>query len=391
MNTVKKILIVAYSMEIGGVEKALSSLLNRFDQDHFDITLRLIRKKGPLLKHIPKNVKVDIIEGYNKHWRELNDPPKKILKGIIKRNDLFEAIEFAYCWFSCKLKGNRHGFFKKYLKKEIESPHYDVAISYAGPSEMLDYYVGKKINATKKIAWIHFDVDKIGVNWKSHKEIYKNFDKIFIVSEEGKAKFIQHMPDLDYKVDVFHNLIDTQHIQSISTDYEPELKDGVNIVTVGRLSFEKGQDIALQALKILRETYKIPCNWIFIGDGRTLGSLEVLANKLGINEYVDFVGATLNPYPYMRASDVYVQTSRHEGYCITLAEAIALNCNIVSTNFTGAKEQLDLYASGIVCDPSPEALAKAISEAINIHNSGSIPKAVTALDDFRLLEDFIQK
>jgi len=68
------------------------------------------------------------------------------------------------------------------------------------------------------------------------------------------------------------------------------------------------------------------------------------------------LGSTQNPYPYVYKSDIYVQTSRHEGYCLTLAEAKCLKKPIITTNFTGAYEQIKDGYNGFVVEWNEEDL-----------------------------------
>ena len=76
--------------------------------------------------------------------------------------------------------------------------------------------------------------------------------------------------------------------------------------------------------------------------------------------------------------DIYVQPSRHEGYCITLAEAKCFGKPIVTTNFTGAKEQIVKRDTGIIVECNSEDLYKALKEVIdNVELRNRISKNVT--------------
>ena len=72
------------------------------------------------------------------------------------------------------------------------------------------------------------------------------------------------------------------------------------------------------------------------------------------------MGAKSNPYPYIAKADIYVQPSRHEGYCLTLAEAKCLAKPIVTTNFIGAYEQIEDGYTGFIVGCDEEELYRKI-------------------------------
>ena len=73
----------------------------------------------------------------------------------------------------------------------------------------------------------------------------------------------------------------------------------------------------------------------------------------------------MNPYPFMKECDIYVQPSRHEGYCITLGEARCFNNPIVTTNFTGANEQIKNEETGLVCEISENGIYKSLKRLLD--------------------------
>ncbi len=105
--------------------------------------------------------------------------------------------------------------------------------------------------------------------------------------------------------------------------------------------------------------------WYLVGDGLSRNMYEEMIDKYGLGKECVLVGATPNPYPYIYKSDIYVQTSRHEGYCLTLAEARCLNKPIVSTSFIGAYEQITNDRDGYITDCNIEDLYKKIKHLID--------------------------
>lgn len=348
----KKVLFMLSSMNIGGVEKSLLSLLSVIPKDKYEITVLLLKKNGGFINLVPEWIKVIEVNWFKEIEPIILKPPQETIKEFIKKKPIKETLWFLFSYLLSKNRNDRHIFYK-YIFKDIPTSRevYDVAISYQGPTEIIDYYIANKIIAKKKISWIHFDVSKHTINLKLYKKLYENFDKVFVVSKEAKEKFIEKdlLKDKE-KVSVFKNIISPELIRKMSIDNKFSLdKDyiGTKIVTVGRLSKEKGQDIAIKVLaKLIEKGYKV--RWYCVGEGKDKLEYERLISTLGLESSFIFIGQVLNPYPYIAESDIYVQTSRHEGYCLTLAEARCLRKPIITTNFTGANEQINDQFDGFI-------------------------------------------
>lgn len=363
----REVFFLVHSMNVGGVEKALLGLLSILPLKEWEVHVGLIHKKGGFMDFLPKEVKVHEVDCYAQHWRLINNPPLQNIKQLIKSGKLLDAFVHTLLYIHFKLTHNRFWFYKYILRKEPMFPiEFDLAVSFAGPSQMMDYYVCEKVKAKKKCGWIHFDVSKFGIDKGMTAQLYKKYDKVFIVSETGKEIFDQMFPQFANKTEVFHNVVSPEQVVSMA-ETGPTFNDqfeGKRILTVGRISEEKGQRVAIEALNHLLGR-GIDVKWYFVGDGKDKEYCEKLAEDLCISDRVVFLGTQTNPYGFMRDCDIYMQPSRHEGFCITLAEALCFNNPIVATNFTGAKEQLEHRANGIVTGMSPEEIAKELMEAIN--------------------------
>lgn len=377
----KKILFVAYRMNVGGVEKALLSMLDAISFEEYDVHLALAKNDGGFLELIPSNVTVHTIESYTRLWRVMNQSPIENIKEFLRAKDYKSSMIHLWFYLCYKVSGSQLSFYRYILKDEKKiNEKFDIAVSYAGPSEALDYYVLNKVDALKKCVWIHYDVSQFYVNKTSVNKLYSNFHKIFIVSQTAKKYFDEMFPSFAGKTEVFHNIIFSQNVISLSEKENVlmEDKDRVKIVTVGRLSKEKGQDVALQALSILRKR-QLNIHWHFVGDGGFKKECEQLVQELELEDCVIFEGSKFNPYPYMRNCDVYVQPSRHEGYCITLAEARVFSMPIVATDFTGAKEQLCNRKNGFVVGMTAEDMVEGIIAAIEVGKLN--PSEITSGDN----------
>lgn len=363
----KKILFMLINMNVGGTEKALLNMLREIPKHKYDITILMLEKRGGFLDCIPGNVHVEYLQGYNNIKDLLNNPPQFIALRYFREGKIVKAFNMILLHLISKVMHDRSIIYK-YLSKDLSliDKKYDVAVAYAGPMEFITYFVLDKIIAKTKIQWVHFDVTKIGFSKGFARKKFKKFDKIFVVSNEGKNKLINQLPDLYDKTDAFSNVISQELVVKMAdegTGFTDNF-NGTRILTVGRLSKEKGQDLTIPVLAKLR-AHGYNVRWYCIGDGVAMGQYEQLIKKYGVeNDYL-LLGADPNPYPFMKQCDIYVQPSRHEGYCITLSEAKCFENPIITTNFTGAGEQIVNNQTGIVIDFGEQQLYTAIKRLLD--------------------------
>lgn len=363
----KKILFMVSSMNIGGVEKSLLSLLSEIPRNKYEITLLLLEKKGGFLDQIPSWVKVKEANWFNDIKPIIMQPPKQTIKGYIEKGNYLKLVSFFMCYMIDKYFDNRYLYYKNVFKDvPFNEEEYDVAIAYQGPTDAIDYYITHKVKADKKISWVHFDISRHYINNKLYKKLYTKFNKIYVVSKEANKKLNDIIPGSRYKSEVFFNIVSKDLINKMKNE-DVNFDDnfsGINIVTVGRLSSEKGQDLAIEVMYRLKQDGYI-AKWYFVGDGSSKQEYKSLINKYELENECALVGAISNPYPYIHKSDIYVQTSRHEGYCLTLAEARCLNKPIVTTDFIGAYEQIRDNENGYIVECSVDELYKKIKYLID--------------------------
>ena len=366
MEVKKKIFFLLYSMNVGGVEKSLVNLLSALPREKYDIHVGLVRQEGSLLSYLPSDVTIHHISDIQEHWDELKNPPLQSIKSYIQTGRLIKAISALIVYLICKIQGSFGGWTQYVFKdtKGLEET-FDLAVAYAGPTSDIDYYICKKVQAKKKIGWIHFDIDKVGRDSKLINKLYCNYEQIVAVSDSCRMKFINTFPQLEEKTIVYNNVVSPNLIlsQAEGADTFEINTYSKKILTVGRISREKGQIVAIDALRILVDKgYDVV--WYFIGDGNDRKACEHKALNLGVKERAVFLGTQTNPYGYMRDCDVYVQPSRYEGYCVTILEALCFNSPIVATNFTSIHEQLKERQNGFVVGMSAEEIADGIEKAL---------------------------
>ena len=241
------------------------------------------------------------------------------------------------------------------------SKEYDVAISYLWPH----YYVAEKVKAKIKIAWIHTDYSNIHTNIELDLDMWNKFDYIISISEKVTEAFISKYHSLKDKIIEIENITSPEFIKEMSNKEQTEIissNEFFNIVSVGRLSYAKGFDNAIKALKILNEKGFKNIKWYLIGYGGDESMLKNLIKENNLEENFILLGKKMNPYPYIKACDLYVQPSRYEGKAVTVGEAQILGKPVMITNYTTAKSQLTEWFDGVICDLSIEGIANGIEK-----------------------------
>jgi len=329
----KKILFMIDSLNGGGAEKVLINILNRLDYNKFDITLFFIYGEGIYLKYVPENVKIKYLTLGNNTINNWNFGKKYIYK-------LYRKILFT---FVNLLKG-----FPVY--KFILKDKYDIEISFI--EGLTCFYVANSTNKiSRKISWIHTDLEKRRpLKSKQEIESLSTMDKIICVSHGSKDSVLNLYPHLEKKVQVIYNPIDKEEIIRKSNEIIEYKKKKITVITVGRLEYIKGHNILIQAHKELIDE-GIDHDLIIIGEGSLHKEIEQRIEKDNLEGSVKLLGYIENPYPYIKASDIFVLPSRYEGFSLVIAEALILGKPVIATKCVGPTELLD-NKYGILIEPN---------------------------------------
>ncbi len=363
----KKILFAVKNMNVGGVEKSLLSLLNTIDQEQYEVDLLLLENYGGFVSQIPEWVNIIICEEYEKISSDVNLPPVVAIKQHIQRRNWIRAIELFAGYTLAKSSGHYRYYYKMAFRDVPKyGAHYDVAVAYTSLIGYLTWLVNFHVTAEKRIGWIHFDISKLSVNHELMSFLHRGMQKIYVVSKEALDAFTKEFPELRDQCELRYNVIDQESILKQAEEPVEDIREpGVKtIVTLGRLSTEKGQEIIPEVACQL-EASGLRFKWYLIGAGGLQKVIEERILQYGVNDNVILLGTKTNPYPYLKQADLYVQTSIHEGYCITLAEAKVFGMPIVSTDFAGAHEQLDGRENCIVTERRVESICESIKRIIH--------------------------
>lgn len=362
----KKILFVIDSLEIGGAEKSLVSLLSTIDSSKYDIDLQLFKYGGEFEALLPPYITILPPLPFQKFCG-------MPLYGAIKK--VKHSFLISRLLFSIKIRVINSNSTVSYAVMnwkttrkcfDIAPQKYDVAVAYA--QNVPTFYVSECVNAKKKIAWVNemYHPEKEHVPFLE--SVYESFTYVCCVSDPCLNQFNALFPTISSRVVRMMDINNVSTILQLSnmdnTAKKEMLFDGIKILTVGRLVIEKGFDIAVEACKELKNR-KLNFKWFIIGDGSYKSTLENLIQENNISDSLILLGRRSNPYPYFRETDIYVQTSKLEGFGLTVAEAKTFNLPIVSTNFSAIFSQLSHRENGIIAEMSGESVAEGIIELIN--------------------------
>lgn len=365
----KKIIFFLPQMLGRGVEKSFLTLIKKLPKEEYDISVYFVEKRGEFLPLIPKWVHVgEIPMDDTVRFDASHDvsTKNKIIRSL-KKGRFAEAYGIFY---RKAIKKDPLGgftcFFEKLPKLEGE---YDLAVCYHLHNPFLLRYVVKAVNAKRRIAWIHNDFETTGFPIARYENDLLLYDRIFGASKKIVEEFKQRVPRLADKIYCFTNYVDTDELFTKAGNSAPEeYKKMIGkkiICTVGALTDQKGIDIAIDATKKIKEHGIENFKWFVIGEGNLHEELQKHIEEQGVFEQFFLCGHKDNPYPYFKFCDIYVQPSRHEGYGIALAEAIIFNKPCISTDFAGAREQIEPDVTGeiVVCDS--EKIAEALMTFLN--------------------------
>lgn len=342
----KNILFFIESLSGGGAEKVLVTLLKHIDYTKYRITLLTLVDTGILKNSI-------VFSKINYHT-------------VIKESDN-PILKF---WYKVKYKLIYHYLSTSLVNKWIiPQKGIDTYIAFT------EGYCTKILAHTKrnKIAWVHIDLkalpwtinERIYKNKQEEKNAYSNYDKIICVSNSVK-KIMQEDYCLEH-VETIYNPIDTKTIITKSIEInDTNISDGFNLISIGRLVPQKGYDLLIPITsKLVKEGINV--HLYILGTGTEKEKLESIIAAEGMNNNIHLLGFQENPYSIMKNMDLFVCSSRSEGYSLVIAEALTLGLPVVSMNCSGPNELLDNNKYGTLCD-NYEELYQAISTAITNKN-----------------------
>ena len=367
----KKILFVTNTMGRAGAEKCLQALLELLDPEKYDMSVYSIINRGELYSDMPEYVH---ILNKNPCTKSVLDNAglaaigRQILWSLLKKFSFITYIPYFFRVLFHQIKSKHLDFSKLFwmlLARNAKrfNEEYDLAVAFIEGAAT--YYVADHVKAKKKATYVHIDYLAAGYSPKLDRKYYDKFDRVFCVSDTVRKVFLKAYPDYSQKTFFFHNMVPRERIIRLSKEGQgfTDGFDGLRILTVGRLHYQKAYDLAIPALAELRRRGH-NVRWYVIGEGAEEDNLRALIRQNGVEDSFILLGTTPNPYPYIANCDIYSQASRFEGWCIALAESLVLARPVLASRCAGNEEQVTDGETGVLIDLSTENIVEGMEKLI---------------------------
>ena len=201
----------------------------------------------------------------------------------------------------------------------------------------------------------------------SEKKMWDQYDKIVAISVAVKESFLKKFPMLEDKIIMVENTVSRKFIerQANEIDVLNQLdQQSVRLLSIGRFCHQKNFDNIPEICSLLiKQGHNV--KWYIIGFGEDENLIKSRIKEYGMEKSVIILGKKINPYPYIKACDIYVQPSRYEGKAITVLEAQALNKSVIITNYGTASGQLKNGNNGIIVSLNNKECAEDIGKIID--------------------------
>lgn len=344
------ILIFSQAMELGGVERSLLGLLDAMDYDRYDVDLFLMRHSGELMPYL--NPKANLLPEIPQ-YASLAVPMASLVKsgqlGVLRGR---LGGKLAAGRFDREHPGDKPSvtaltYSHKYtlpVMPQISGKTYDLAISFLTPH----YFARQRVSAKKYAAWIHTDYTALTFDRAAELAMWEGYDAICGVSEQVTRGFQTVFPELADKVQTVENILPQALIRAQAALPQTDMPaGGAALLSVGRFCEAKNFDNVPDICRRLVAD-GLDVKWYLIGYGGSETLIRQKIHDAGMQDRVIILGKKDNPYPYMRACDLYVQPSRYEGKAVTVREAQLLGKPVVITDYATSASQLADGVDGVI-------------------------------------------
>lgn len=359
----KKVLFINYSLHSGGIEKSLVTILSLFDYEKYDVDLQLFANEGLFLERVPEQV--HLLEPLFPAEYRLNI--RKAFFALLRKG----CPGLAFCRLLVTFAGLRGTMGERLGKMwkverhfaRPEQGEYDAAVAFMEGQPI--YYCVTKVKSRVKIGFIHGDYKAMGLSAKFDRSYVGRLDALCTVSESCLTSLKQVFPEDDEKCHVIYNIISERFMRNLAEQGEgfSDGYTGPRVLSIARLSHQKGLDIALPAAANLKKK-GLKFRWYIIGVGPEEEKLKEISNELGLKDCVFFLGERPNPYPFLRQCDVYLQPSRFEGKSIAVDEAMVMCRPILLTDFSTAADQINSGVNGLIVPMTPEGVEDGLEKLL---------------------------
>lgn len=384
----KKIIFVAQALWLGGIETALINLLNHLDYDRFEVTCLITEDYQAMAGQITEKCRLLVAD--RRHTVSFPKPYRHArLAGFLEEPQNASSLR-KLAWRGIRLtcRGPEMRLYAAYIRKQLSGEHFDTCVIY---SDRMAEIAVRAVSADRFLMFYHnADIGKAYHDTYG----YRRSEKIIAVSQSQCEKLKQLRPAFANKMIAIPNYVDVDSVlrraqQPVEQPLFPH--DGIHLVSCGRLAYQKGFDIAIEACATIVDSGFENLHWYILGVGPLKTELERLAKEYGVQEHFHLIGSRNNPFPYMTEADLYVQPSRSEGYSLSILEARVLACPTVAT-YGAAGEQLEDGINGTLCELTADAISEAIMDHLrHPEKSESYRMALSAFSFERVNLDILSK
>ena len=376
------------TLQSGGVSKSIVNLLNVMDRTTYDVHLLLLDRAGDILSpYLPSDITVHVNREIENLHRGLRG-----VRALLFTGYLLLAFGSLLRMLMSKISRAWAGRWLAYLMPRFTDLTFDLIIDYGGQQQL--YYMVDKLDGKKKITFFHNDYSKWPYYYAADRLYYPKVDQILSISQTCVDVLKAYFPDCKDKISVMQNisspvLITKQANETVDLPIAPLL-----LVSLGHIMRRKGTDFSIDAAKILQKK-GVEFKWMLVGKVVEKDLIRRIEQE-GLADRFVVLGIRSNPYPYIKAADIYVHPARFEGKSIALDEAKILCKPIIVTNFSTVNDQFEDRVNASICEMNGDALADAIIELaankelrqsyvayLNAHivdNSSEVEKLYTFID-----------
>lgn len=338
-----KILFRHRSMEMGGVEKVMLSILKNLDPEKFEMTVCLSLNQGELRNEFPSHIrKVFLTKG----------------KEDFSKNKFIQKFQL----FKRKLQLEKFRKNPEIVDRDYLKENYDIEIGMTYND--FELILNSSNKNSKKIGWFHSEINlpKLQPLVPKILEHFPQMDHIIYCSDKIQKIMHEVYPDLQYPAEsVIINAIPIEEIKKKAEEKISDLPKNPVFVSIGRLHTRKGYHKLMDAhFQLLKDGF--PHSVLIIGDGEELPNLLVQQNKLGVAETFIFAGNKMNPYPYLKNADFFIMPSESEAWPLVIAEALILQKPIIATKVGDVETMIKDRKTGFLIDYKTDEIYDAMKE-----------------------------
>ncbi|MDF0175101.1 glycosyltransferase [Staphylococcus pseudintermedius] len=405
----EKILLYPGGMKHNGITTSVINLLANINYDKYDVTVFTNNTNN--------------VEQLN-NLQSLNDNVRIVLRRgpmIATFKELYqnEFVRQRGIYKSFEKRLYPKALFEREFRKIFGDSQFDYAIDYSGYAMFWSNLILAS-GAKKKYILLHSDIKSDMErtvkgkrphyqNLKGVISLYPYFDKLVSVSEATKKLNQSNFGGLKLKnrhiasrntinIEKINQLVDDDSdlFEKNGTPVLPTLtehgmeaiefsQDDFKIVSVGRLSPEKGFDLLIKAVAELAPKYP-QLKLYILGDGPLKGTLKSLVEQLGIQNHVYFLGQRRNPFFIVKRADVFALTSHYEGQSMVILEALTVGTHVLASDIIANRYVLEDEKYGMLVEKNEVDIAKGLEQFINGTN-----KDYTKFDAVAYNEETIQE